>query len=647
MDRKSTATNRQPLCPASLIKTFILLASFAAFMAGYARAADGPVYSSPYDVAYSPDGKLIAVSDRTAGVLAIVDAASGDVARAVKPLTDPTGVAWAADGSRVFVAECSAGTVAEIDPQKGRVVRRIEAVGARPIGLAVAAKRSRLIVVNSATNNVSIVDLESGKESKRLDVRHRPYAVAVTPDESMAVVANLLPLAKSTDLKVSADVSLIDLEKQERVADIALPSGSTQLHGVAVSPDGRWAYAVHTLGHFTLPTTQLERGWVNTNCLSIIDLQARERYATMLLDLLTEGAADPWDVVVSGDGQALWITLAGVHQLATIRLGTLHRLLTGKEDPKEVLKDARGIPTAWEEIHEDPGNREKLVYDLAALYAADLIDRTGLPVKGPRGIDLAPDGKRLAVAAYYSGKVLLVDPATAKVETEVAPGSNAEPDLVRRGEILFHDGTHCFQHWLSCSTCHPEGRADGLNWDLLNDGIGNPKNTKSLVYSYKTPPMMSRGVREGIEAATMAGFRHIQFREPEPGEPEAVVAYLKSLEPDPSPFLLSGGELSAPAKRGKAIFESEKAACARCHPGPLYTDMKVHDVGTQHELDKAGEFDTPTLLELWRTSPYLHDGSAVTIKEVLTDLNKDDKHGGTSHLSEKEIEDLAEFLLSL
>ena len=80
----------------------------------------------------------------------------------------------------------------------------------------------------------------------------------------------------------------------------------------------------------------------------------------MLLDLLTEGAADPWDVVVSPDGKMLWITLAGVHQLATIRLETLHRLLTGKEDPKEVLKDARSIPTAWIELALQEGRNRQV-----------------------------------------------------------------------------------------------------------------------------------------------------------------------------------------------------------------------------------------------------------------------------------------------
>ena len=70
-------------------------------------------------------------------------------------------------------------------------------------------------------------------------------------------------------------------------------------------------------------------------------------------------------------------------------------------------------------------------------------------------------------------------------------------------------------------------------------------------------------------------------------------------------------------------------------------------MGTKGELDRAANFDTPTCVELWRTGPYLHDGSAVTLKDVLTTKNPDDKHGKTSHLSADEIDALIEYLLSL
>jgi cytochrome c peroxidase len=69
-------------------------------------------------------------------------------------------------------------------------------------------------------------------------------------------------------------------------------------------------------------------------------------------------------------------------------------------------------------------------------------------------------------------------------------------------------------------------------------------------------------------------------------------------------------------------------------------------VGTGKDVDKDVKFDTPTLVEVWRTAPYLYDGRAANIKEVLTTHNPDDKHGLTSNLTNNEIEDLAQFVLS-
>jgi len=200
---------------------------------------------------------------------------------------------------------------------------------------------------------------------------------------------------------------------------------------------------------------------------------------------------------------------------------------------------------------------------------------------------------------------------------------------------------------MSCATCHEGGRVDGMNWDLLNDGIGNPKSSRSLVWSYKTPPMMSLGVRGNVEEAIKAGFIHIQFHEPEEATLKAVQAYLGSLEPEPGPRLLPGGQMSDAAKRGEALFQSEETGCAKCHPAPLYTDLKTYDVGTKGELDRTAGFDTPTLIEMYRTRPFLHDGSAATLREALVDRNAEGKHGKTTQLSPQQIDDLIEFLLSL
>ncbi len=300
-------------------------------------------YRSPLDLRFSPNGQMIAVSDHTAGVVSIIDVAGAKVAREVALSGEPSGVAWAADGSKLYVAERNAGSVAEVDPAGGRVLRRF-AVGLRPVGVAVAAKKQLLIVANTVTSDVSIVDLASGKEKARIKVPREPFFIAVTPDEGLAVVGNLLPAGNSADPQNSAAVSLINLATLKDVADVRLPGGSTSVRQIAVSPDGKWAYCVHTIGRTTLPTTQLERGWINTNAFSIIDLAGRSLCATLLLDRLSEGAADPWGLVVSRDGKTLWSSLAGVQQIARVDLGALQCALKGEGPPTPPSTAAKGRP---------------------------------------------------------------------------------------------------------------------------------------------------------------------------------------------------------------------------------------------------------------------------------------------------------------
>jgi cytochrome c peroxidase len=214
----------------------------------------------------------------------------------------------------------------------------------------------------------------------------------------------------------------------------------------------------------------------------------------------------------------------------------------------------------------------------------------------------------------------------------------------RRGELLFNDGTICYQQWQSCASCHPDARVDSLNWDLMNDGAGNPKNTKSMLLAHQTPPAMAEGVRMSAEEAVRSGVRHILFTNRPEEEAVAIDTYLKSLRPVPSPHLVDG-RLSPAAERGRTLFESRRVGCSNCHPAPLYTDLKRHNVGSRNAYERGDRFDTPTLIEVWRTAPYLHDGRYATIKGLLLE----GKHGlhRDSGLSEQEIDDLVEFVLSL
>jgi cytochrome c peroxidase len=283
-------------------------------------------------------------------------------------------------------------------------------------------------------------------------------------------------------------------------------------------------------------------------------------------------------------------------------------------------------------------------YDLSFLGANGLRRRVKLSGNGPRGLAVA--GGKVIAAMYYSDALAVADLGKASPAATIALGPAPQWTEARRGDMLFHDATYCFQHWQSCASCHPDARADALNWDLMNDGYGNPKNTKSMLHSHRTAPAMSESVRETAEMAVRAGFRGILFMECKEQDATAVDTYLKSLSPTPSPHLVNG-ELSAAAKHGKELFESKRIGCAECHPAPLFTDMKSHNVGTRASFDQTSSFDTPTLIETWRTAPYLHDGSYRTMLELLG-KGKHGRHGeAAENITEQELADLVEYVLSL
>ena len=79
----------------------------------------------------------------------------------------------------------------------------------------------------------------------------------------------------------------------------------------------------------------------------------------------------------------------------------------------------------------------------------------------------------------------------------------------------------------------------------------------------------------------------------------------------------------------------------------MFTDLKSHGVTSATGRDGGKEWDTPSLVECWRTAPYLFDGRAATMRDVLTTFNKDDNHGVTSTLTAAQLDELIEYVLSL
>ena len=425
-------------------------------------AAETARYRSPWCLAVSPEDGRVYVADRTGGCLVVLDGATLQKLSEIPLRGEPCGLCLTPDGRTAYVAERGAGSVAVVDTASSSVTSRI-AVDQWPVALALAPQGKRLYVAAQDRHRVWAIDLTQapGVPLAQIPVVREPSCLAVTPDERFVVATNLLPDGAGTDPTLAAVVSLLDTATLTQTATVRLPAGSTSVYGVCVSPDGRWAYVVHTLGRFNLPITQLERGWVNTYALSLIDVAGAQRLATLLLDDLTQGAANPFAVVGSADGSRLWISHAGTHEISFIDIGKVHELLGGKvPEALQQVKDGT-LANIWVRIQQDRALINDLENDLTALYIAGAVRRVPAGGNGPRGLALSPDGTRLYVANYYAGEVAVLDASSGKRLGQAALGPQPPLAGVRRGEMLFHDATLAFQRWHSCAVLPSESRTRG------------------------------------------------------------------------------------------------------------------------------------------------------------------------------------------
>jgi YVTN family beta-propeller protein len=614
------------------------LLSGLALLAASAGAAPASVYLSPTALMATRDGTKLFIACATANQVAFFDPGNSKINRLVNVPNPPLGLALSTDEQQLYVT-CAApeSSVCIVRIDTGKISARIPA-GHTAMAPVLSPDGKTLYVCNRFDNNVAFLDLASRKEIRRVSVPREPIAAALTHDGKFLLVANHLHAGRADVDVVRAAVSVIELSLGKVVKEITLPNGSGLLRDVRVSPDGRHAIVTHQISRFHLPTTQVDRGWINSSAVSLVDLAEMRRVNTVLLDNIDSGAANPWAAAWSADGKSFCVTHAGTHELSVVEfpalLARLQSLATS--DLNSNAEYASASPSAAD-----------VPNDLSFLVGLRRRIKTSEADRGPRAVALV--GAKAFLANYFSDSLTVIDLSAANpCAASIALGSGIPMSVARRGELLFNDATMCFQGWQSCSSCHSsDARVDGFNWDNLNDGIGNPKNAKSLLFAHATPPSMWLGVRSNACVAVRAGIRNSLFTVRPEQDALALDEYLKSLQPIPSPRLVKG-KLSAAAQRGKKLFSDETVGCADCHKGQLYTDMKFHDVGTIGKFDRATDhFDTPSLVEVWRSAPYLHDGRATNVREVVTKFNPTGEHGKTSHLNSQQIDDLVEFVLSL
>lgn len=592
---------------------------------------------APDKVVASLDGKSLYVADRGTNSVMVVTPDDFTI-KLKKQMDAPVSDIYPFGDKLIVLTEGVVGKIYFLDASSLNEFTSAE-MGYNPSDIVYNDFTKSLWVTQRFNNEVWEVNPENGTIISKVEVGREPIAVELVNGGKEIIVANNLPVVSATSAHISANIDVVDCTDRKTVRQIILPNGTTDIKSIITDPVRNVVYLPHTISRYQIPTNQLDRGWMATSALTIIDIDSAKYINSIILDTPQRGAANPWGGVVTKDGKTLFLALSGTHDVLTIALPSLHNRLERVKSGEKVTPSMRG----WNFLPNDAG----------FLYGI----REFIPTNGNGTRSVTVCGDKLIGVNYFSGDIFAINASDDFIDTDSNSGReyilNHKTPLVLtakqlgtckltsskgRGEAYFHDATLAFQKWQSCATCHPnDARVDGLNWDLLNDGAASLKQTKSMLYSHKTPPSMISGIRENAKKAVRSGFKYIMFAKVDENICADVDAYLLSLEAIPSPYL-ENGYLSESAKAGKPIYDRE---CASCHSGQYYTDMKLYKIDWAKGRDKEVAMDTPTLREIWRTAPYLYDGRAVDMKDMLS------VHTPNLNLSSKQLNQLECYILSL
>ena len=305
------------------------------------------------------------------------------------------------------------------------------------------------------------------------------------------------------------------------------------------------------------------------------------------------------------------------------------------------------------------------------------------------------DGLRMLAVLALLSVAGLVAAEPAGLPPVSHPKDNApSPEKISLGMQLYFDGRLSADGKVACASCHDpakgysngeqfatgvEGKKGGRNSPtVLNAAYqkfqfwdGRAKSLEDQALGPIQNPIEMNMTLDAVVAKLngISGYKE-QFQKvfgtdvTADGIAKAIAAYERTVLSGDSPYdKFKAGDktaLSEAAQRGMKLFFS-KANCVACHSGPNFTDNGFHNIGLpsgdegriaiSKSLGDKGAFKTPTLREIAKTAPYMHDGSLKTIEEVIAHYVK----GGTPNpqldeelfplkLSPEEISDLITFL---
>lgn len=597
----------------------------------------------------NPDNDTVAVIDTGMNVRA------GEVAVGDQPVA----LAVAPDDF-VWVVNRGDATLSRIDPTAQSVVNAYALPHAsQPYGIVIHQTLNAAYVALEGRGEIARIDLASGAITDTLYVGATPRHLSVDPATNQLLVSQFItpplpnewtaaPIVEDGGVKYGGQVVAVDAVSMQPVGTVVLqhsdrgvsehtgPGVPNYLGPAVVSPDGTGAW---------VPSKQ---------------------------DNILAGA------LRGGQGMTFDQTVRAVTSKIDLQAGVEAFWARIDHDNASVASNAAFGPYGAYLFTTLEGNREVVVSDA---YTATELMRFDAG-RAPQGIAVSDDGTRLFVDNFMDRSVSIYDISELTANNELTVTPLAEVSTVQsetlapnilRGKQLFYDSRDprlALDSYMSCASCHNDAGQDGRTWDFTGMGEGL-RNTITLegrgavVHGFmhwsanfdeaQDFEAQIRNFAGGTglmdDADFFAGTRSEPLGDPKTGlsaDLDAMAAYLGSLDTfADSPYRNADGTLSAEGELGMALFTDK--GCVSCHVPPRYTDSSIgnlNDVGTlkpssgQRLGGPLTGIDTPSLISIWNTAPYLHDGSAFDVSEAI------EAHQGIS-LTAAELNQLSTYLLEL
>ncbi|MFN6312164.1 MAG: beta-propeller fold lactonase family protein [Planctomyces sp.] len=592
-----------------LLPLLLLIAAFTSPRVAHAQTRSAGLLN------FNADGSLFACSNRDSGTVSIVTWPDLKLLHEIPVGLHPEGVAWI--GKSGSLACCIYGTdeIVILDATAGNITRRVP-VFDEPYGIVSSSDGTRLFATLEYPGQILDINPADGAIRKTWQVGSMLRGLALSPDQKFLLTTEYLT---SKVLRISTTDGTV-----QQTFEPASTDNLARQIVIAPSADRAW---------FTHIRSRVTAAHGNGSIFPYVSVArltgpAAGTRIRVPLDTIrgTRVTANPWDCDVTPDGRTLCVAFAGTNDMYLLNITDNH----GELDFKAALQ---------------LGNN-------------------------PRAVRCSPDGSAVLVCNALDFNVVAFSLQDGRELGRVAVTKCPLDEQLLLGKKLFYTALPPMtsRGWISCSSCHPDGDADGRTWQQP-EGLRNTQPMNGLASTHPLHWSADRDevhdFEHTIRGKLMQGRGLLQGTLPEAlAEPiagrstalDALAAYTNSHSFTLSPYAKQG--LTEAAKRGQLIFHSEKTGCATCHTGPLYSDsqpappdqLRLHNVGTGNDDPSelmGPRYDTPTLLGIYRSAPYLHHGHAATLHDVLTTANPKDQHGKTSQLTPSEINDLVEFLKAL